>query len=200
MVMKSGIAKHCKISQFQLLLPNLSLLLPFVLFDEVGVSNPNFKIDGIGDRVVRFPHFIGRVLSTTVYFTPGLSFELFVVSFLLLSSAGSFHLFCLSGVDLVACHLGLIVKFLVSFPRLPSLLFFYLVLKVTSQHILLFVDSVDPVFLFLGYSLLELLNLFLFELVALVLALAVADGCFVAVNVVQSVLVRHELVVVLFVD
>lgn len=78
--------------------------------------------------------------------------------------------------------------------------FFDLVLQKTSQHVFVCVHAMHPFLLVPGHSLLELLDFLLLELRPLELPLAIADGRLVFVDVLEGLLVFHELVVVLFVD
>ena len=130
----------------------------------------------------------------------GLVLEVLVISSLLLLPLDAFQLFCLHGVDLEPGDLRVVVEFLLLVPRLLPVLFFYLALEETTQHISFLVDPDHSFLLLLAHPLLEGLNLLLLELVPLHFPLLVDDCRFVVVDAVELFLVLNELVVVLFVD
>jgi len=94
----------------------------------------------------------------------------------------------------------LVAELLFFLSRLSSLLLFHLILKKTSQHIFFLVHPVDPLLLVLHHSFLEFIDLSLLEVISMLLPVSVADSSLVFIDVVKSVLVIHDLVVVLLVD
>lgn len=141
-----------------------------------------------------------RTLSTTKSFVSSLQFELLIVATLLLSTPSSFHLLSLGCIHLIASHLRLIVQLLLSFSRFSAVFFFDLILKEAPQHVFLFNHPVSPFFLLLSYSLLKLLNFFFFELGTLKFTFSIADSSLISVDILESILVFHELVVVLLIN
>lgn len=75
-----------------------------------------------------------------------------------------------------------------------------LILQKTAEHVFFCVHSLHPSLLFPGHSLLEVLNLLFLELCPLNIPFPISDGCLAFVDIVQSLLVFHELIIVLFVD
>ena len=125
--------------------------------------------------------------------------QLFVVSLLLFSPFESFKLFCLHGVYLKPWDLCLVIEFFRFVPWLFSIFLLDLVLQKTAKHVFLLVHPYDPFLLLLVYSLLESLNLLLFELVSLYFSFPVHYCSLIFVDIMQFLLIFDKLGVVLFI-
>lgn len=106
---------------------------------------------------------------------------------------------CFSCTHLIPLHLRLVIQLLLSLSWLLPLLLLNLILQKTSQHIFFSIHSLHPLFLLSGYSLLVVLNLFFLELSPMDLSLLIADCCLIFIDIMQCLLILHELVIVLFV-
>ena len=178
------------------------LLCLLVLLYHVWVCYTYTEVYWVRYRVVRLPVFVWWVWVTVITVDSAgscLLLEILVVPSLLFLSPDSFHFFSLVDIDLVTVCMILIVKFFFSFARFPSLLLFHLVLKETFEHVLLIIHSGDSFFLIFKNSLLKLLNLSSLEIVSMLLSFPVNNRSLVLVYIVKSVLILHELIVVLLV-
>ena len=179
------------------------LLCLLVLFYHVWVRNTNTEVYWVCYWVVRLSVFARWIWISVITVDPAgscLLLQILVIPSLLFLFPDSFHFFCLVDIDLVAVHVILIVQFLFSFPRFPSLLFLNLILKKTLEHILLIIHSGDSFFLIFKNSLLKLLNLSSLEIVSMLLSFPVNNRSLVFVYIVKSVLILHKLIVVLLVN
>ena len=203
-MVQSSIPHHRQIPDLQgMRIPQMFLLGLFVLLYDVWVGYAYAEIYGIGDGVVRLTVLIGRIgvcVETVDSAVSGLHFELFVVPSLLLLLPGSFHLLGLRHVHLIPMRLMVVVKLFLPFPRLPPLFLIHLVLQKTLEHIFLMIHPANSLLLVLQNPLLKFLYLSFLEVIAVLLSLPVNNRSLVFVDVVEGVLVFHELVVVLFVD
>lgn len=203
-MMQSSIPHHGQIPYLQgMWIPQMFLLGLFVLLNNVGVGDADTEIYGVGDRIVRLTVFVGWIgvgVEAVDSAVSGLHFELLVVPPLLLLLPGSLHLLSLGHIHLIPMHLIVVAEFLLPFPGLPPLLLIHLVLQKTLEHIFLIVHPADSFLLVLEDPLLKLLNLSFLEIIAMLLPLPVDNCSLVFVYVVESVLVFHELTVVLLVD
>lgn len=174
-----------------------------IFFYYIGVCDPDAEVYRISYGVVRLTILARRIwvrgvtIDTTV---SCLYLQLFIIPALIFLAPGTFRLLGLGHVDLIPLHLVLVAELLFFLSRLSSLLLFHLILKKASQHIFFLVHPVNSLLLVLHHSFLEFIDLSPLKVISMLLPVSVADSSLVFIDVVESVLVIHDLVVVLLVD
>ena len=130
----------------------------------------------------------------------GLLFEVLVVPPLLLLAPHPFGLLGLLRIHLVATNLRVVARLIQFLSRFLASSLLHLALQEATQPILFLFGPYDLLFLLLGDPLLEALNLSPLKLVPLRLPFSIAHPRLILIDVLQFILIFHEVIIVLLID